>query len=221
MSKSVPTPVAAVLGIVPTVVDSARKLPGKMVQIPVLAISTALTALETARQEYGDLAERGEQVLARVRGGSFDGMEDWAETILEDTPLARPYEAAEDAVAKVTELLDRAADRKPAVKTAATPAVVEVVEKVSAAIAPPTVEHDALPLADYDHLTLGSLRGRLRALAVPELVQVRDYELAHAHRLPVVTLLDNRIAKLATEAATPATAAKKAAPRAGAKKTAP
>ena len=49
-------------------------------------------------------------------------------------------------------------------------------------------------------MTLGSLRGRLRSLSVEQLVQVRAYEKAHADRLPVVTMLDNRIAKLATDA---------------------
>ena len=40
------------------------------------------------------------------------------------------------------------------------------------------------------------LRGRLRTLGLAELVQLRDYEQAHAARVPVLTLLDNRIAKL-------------------------
>ncbi|MCU1596197.1 MAG: hypothetical protein JWO12_3589 [Frankiales bacterium] len=234
MPKNVPTPVAAAVGIVPTVVDSVRRLPGKAVQIPVLAISTALGALETARRDYTELAERGERVISRLRGGSLDGLEDWAESLVEQTPLATPYDAVEDkvedAVSKVTELLDRAADKKPAapkkaaaqepkgeptpaaptgspapVETAASADVVATVEAVAAATDVPSITaHDDLPLADYDHMTLGSLRGRLRSLSIDELVQVRDYEKAHAHRLPVVTLLDNRIAKLATEAdATP------------------
>ncbi|HYT10529.1 MAG TPA: hypothetical protein VEL73_07695 [Mycobacteriales bacterium] len=61
--------------------------------------------------------------------------------------------------------------------------------------------HDELPLPDFDHLTVPQLRGRLRTLELVELVQLRDYERAHAERLPVLTLLENRIAKLA-EAAT-------------------
>ena len=56
--------------------------------------------------------------------------------------------------------------------------------------------HDELPLADYDHQTVPQLRGRLRTLGLAELVQLRDYEQAHAARVPVLTLLDNRIAKL-------------------------
>jgi hypothetical protein len=63
--------------------------------------------------------------------------------------------------------------------------------------------HDELPLPDYDHMTLGSLRGRMRSLDVPQLVQIRDYEKAHANRLPIVTMLDNRIAKLATDPTAP------------------
>lgn len=221
MPKTVPTPVAVALGIVPAVVDSARRLPGKAAQIPVMAVSTALTALETARREYDELACRGERVVARLRGQSLDELEDWAESLVENTPLARPYDivedAVEDVVAKMSELLDRAGNGKgPAkavqpveipklVETAATPEVVEAVEAVSAAVdAPPITTHDELPLADYDHMTLGSLRGRLRSLSVEQLVQIRDYEKAHAHRLPVVTLLDNRIAKLAhDDTATP------------------
>ena len=228
MPKQVPTPVAAALGLVPTVLDGARRLPGKAVQLPVLAVSSALTALDSAKKEYDELAGRGERLVARLRGTTLDGLEDRVEDVLQGTPLATPYDrvedAAEDMVAKVSDLLDKAAHHKaPAtssakpkgqataaaptgspdrVETAASANVVAVVEAVSASVeAPEVTAHDDLPLADYDHMTLGSLRGRLRSLGVAELVQVRDYEKAHAHRLPVVTLLDNRIAKLATEAA--------------------
>ena len=54
-----------------------------------------------------------------------------------------------------------------------------------------------LPLPDFDHQTVPQLRGRLRTLTLAELVQLRDYESAHASRAPVLTLLDNRIAKVA------------------------
>jgi hypothetical protein len=210
--KTVPTPVAAAIGIVPTVLDGIKSLPGKAVQIPVLAVSSVLTSLETARREYEELVTRGEDLVTRLRGGAVADVQETLETVLEATPLVSAQDqledAVQDAVAKVTELLDRAADRKPKPvphDTAATPEVVEIVEAVSHAVSVPEVEkHNDLPLEDYDHMTLGSLRGRIRSLSVPELVQVRDYEKAHAHRLPVVTLLDNRIAKLATDAeATP------------------
>ena len=58
-----------------------------------------------------------------------------------------------------------------------------------------------LPIPDFDNISLGSLRARLRSLSLTDLVTLREWEQAHAHRLPVLTALDNRIAKLgATEA---------------------
>ena len=256
MPSPVPTPVAAAIGIVPAVLSGVRALPGKAVQLPVLALSSALNALDGARKEYDDLAERGERLLARLRGGSFDEFEDRVEDVFARTPLAGAYDLVEDAVeaaldrastgggrttrtadavvgdvAQATRAGVRAAEKAtkgptPAlvpdetaakgvptpkatqpdatrVDTAASPAVVAVVEQVVEASAL-SIDHDThadLPLEDYDHLTLGSLRGRLRSLDVDQLVRLRSYEKAHANRLPVVTMLDNRIAKLATDAA--------------------
>lgn len=53
-----------------------------------------------------------------------------------------------------------------------------------------------LPLSDFDNATVASIRARLRRLSIEDLVVLREYEQAHAHRLPVITMLDNRIAKL-------------------------
>jgi hypothetical protein len=388
MPSTVPTPVAAALGIVPTILDGVRRLPGKAISLPVYALSSTLTTLDRTRREYDALAERGERLIARLRGTSFDEVEDRVEDALQGTPLAKPYDALEDALEDAAEnvtalvrnapatarkapakarsaagrasattgrALDRAADtvedlatdasgtvgsaassvadgvesaagtaastvtsaaeaaasgarsaadtveqatdtaadavataadttartadtaadavgaaadtaadttartadtaadaagaaadtaadatartadtaadaagaaadtagdRDPEapkgaptpkatepdstrVNTAASSDVVETVERVSSAVGGAVLDHDDLPLPDYDHLTLGSLRGRMRALDVPQLVQVRDYEKAHANRLPIVTMLDNRIAKLATDPTAP------------------
>jgi hypothetical protein len=56
--------------------------------------------------------------------------------------------------------------------------------------------HDELPIPDFDHLTVGSLRSRLRGLDRPQLQTLLDFERAHARRLPVLTLLESRIAAL-------------------------
>ncbi len=58
------------------------------------------------------------------------------------------------------------------------------------------VSHDELPLPDFDHMTAPQLRGRLRKLDRVALVQLLDYERAHANRLPIVLMLENRITKL-------------------------
>ncbi len=258
MPSPVPTPVAAAIGIVPAVVAHARRLPGKAVQLPVIAVSSALTAIDTVRQEYEDLADRGERVIARLRGTSLDDLEDTVEDAVAATPFAGAYDAVEDALEvartkagevgreaagragrvgeQAAQTAERAAERvadaqaqtieRPGerladaqaskgaatpkatepdttrVDSAATAEVVGIADAVSAFSGAPDVgSHSELPLADYDHMTLGSLRGRLRSLDVAQLVQLRDYEKAHADRLPVVTMLDNRIAKLATDAA--------------------
>ena len=72
----------------------------------------------------------------------------------------------------------------------------DVLDEVAQLTPGDELDHADLPLPDFDHQTVPQLRGRLRTLDLPELVQLRDYEQAHGRRLPVLTLLDNRIAKL-------------------------
>jgi hypothetical protein len=286
MPRTVPTPLAAAIGLVPAVLSGVRALPGRVVSIPIYAVSSALSSLDATRQGYDDLAERGERLVARLRGTSVlevaDEVEDAVEDALQGTPVAGLYDAAEDAAEDVVASAGRAlrsvgdsastavqnageaaqqtasaaadaaealaavteataqdlaqdtaqdtaqdstqetaepevpADEAPKgaptpkapepggltrVDSAATADVQETVEQVATTRGGVVLAHDDLPLADYDHMTLGSLRGRLRSLSVEQLVQLRDYEKAHADRLPVVTMLDNRIAKLATDPA--------------------
>jgi hypothetical protein len=57
-------------------------------------------------------------------------------------------------------------------------------------------DSSALPLANYDALTIASLRARLRNLSADQLTQLIDYEKAHANRAEVVTMFERRIMKL-------------------------
>jgi hypothetical protein len=59
-----------------------------------------------------------------------------------------------------------------------------------------TPEASALPLANYDALSVASLRARLRNLSVDQLGQLIDYEKAHADRAEVITMFERRITKL-------------------------
>lgn len=233
MPRTVPPPLAAAIGIVPAVADGVRALPAKAVHAPFLALSGTLVAVGTVRREYDDLVDRGERLIAKLRGVSVDELEDRFEDALQDTPLAAAYERVEDAVEEAVDDLTARASRTAAtvrdaatqvstpvqeskgsatpkasqpdntrIDTAATPEVVRAADRAAARV--DVDEHAELPLPDYDHMTLGALRGKLRSLDVGQLVALRNYEKAHADRLPVVTMLDNRIAKLATDAATPA-----------------
>ena len=55
----------------------------------------------------------------------------------------------------------------------------------------------ALPLPNYDELTIASLRARLRTLTPEQLTVLIEYEKAHANRADVITMFERRITKLA------------------------
>jgi hypothetical protein len=93
---------------------------------------------------------------------------------------------------------------EPAVPPAPEPVLAEesvVVTDAVAHVADPLDTPRTLPepLEGYDGMTLGALRGRLRSLTPEDLERTLQYERAHAHRIPVVTLLEHRLAKLAAE----------------------
>jgi hypothetical protein len=123
-----------------------------------------------------------------------------ATTTAEKTPAKTTTKAATKAASK--------ADPPPAaVEVGAPGAVSEKVEEVADKLAVAEPEsRDDLPIPDFDNISIGSLRARLRSLSAEQLVTLREWEQAHAHRLPVITLLDNRIAKVAADAGTTATA---------------
>jgi len=52
---------------------------------------------------------------------------------------------------------------------------------------------DDLPLADYDHLPVGSLTHRVRSLDADALRVLLAYERDHANRPAVIGLLENRL----------------------------
>lgn len=57
-------------------------------------------------------------------------------------------------------------------------------------------EREQLPIPEYDHLPIGSLQHRIRALDAAQLNQLADYERQHANRLPVLTSIDARLTAL-------------------------
>ncbi|MFC4469756.1 hypothetical protein ACFPH6_35535 [Streptomyces xiangluensis] len=61
-------------------------------------------------------------------------------------------------------------------------------------------DRDTLPLPDYDHLPLGGVRTRIRALSADQVEQILAYERAHADRTPVVEVIKARLAELASGA---------------------
>jgi hypothetical protein len=63
--------------------------------------------------------------------------------------------------------------------------------------------HHELPLPDYDQMPLGSIESRVRTLGEGGVRQLLDHERAHANRLAVVRLLEQRLVALNTGQAEP------------------
>lgn len=59
----VPGPVRAFVGLMAVTAEEARRLPDRAIELPMLAVSTALQATLRAQQRYARLAARGADVL--------------------------------------------------------------------------------------------------------------------------------------------------------------
>lgn len=170
MTVRPPAPLAAAVGLAAATAEELLRLPTRLPQL-----------LGTAREKYDELALHGQDVLSGRRPSAV-------------VPPAVVDEPVEVVVEPATE---PPAPTPPIGLTEPVSLPEDVLEEVAQLPSGAELGHDELPLEDFDHLTVPQLRGRLRTLTLPELVQLRDYEAAHAHRLPVLTLLDNRMARLA------------------------
>ena len=165
-------PLRAGIGLVAAGVEKAKQVNvTNVATLPLRGLAALVQAREAVERTYEELANRGETVIAHWRGRP------------EPRQTAHPPTPAEmaEAVEQVTDPFGLPDEVALAVVDAAPGA---------------TLAHDQLPIEGYDGLTLGSLRARLPKLDAVALVQLRDYERAHAHRLPVLTMLENRIAKV-------------------------
>jgi hypothetical protein len=90
---------------------------------------------------------------------------------------------------------DSVAPPASSVSPAAAPATASAAP-ASAATASAAPASAALPLANYDSLSLASIRARLRGLDVPQLRTLLAYESANSERTDVLGMLERRIEKL-------------------------
>jgi hypothetical protein len=122
-----------------------------------------------------------------------------------ETPAAAPEqvapaEAAVPGEAVVPEETARARDRadgpvaSPGAGEPAAPAA------RTEAAAPEAAEPSPdLPLANYDSLSIASVRARLRGLSLAQLGQLLEYERSHAGRADFIAAFERRITKIASE----------------------
>jgi hypothetical protein len=182
------------------------------------APATGLRAMFSAIGQFLSVTDKLRGKSATAGKGSVD-----PETMVPDTvapeaaapaapakpkAAAKPRPAAKPKAAKPATVTPEAAgghvrlltpDEAPAAaaKPAAAPAPVPAAEP-----APPTLPMPAaaeLPLANYDELSVASLRARLRNLSADQLGQLIEYEKGHAGRADVITMFERRIVKIADE----------------------
>ena len=199
--------------------NTAKALSRTATQLPLTAISLSLQAWERSRPLREFALRRGNEALQIAAHTPFgrllpkqifdDGADEEAAGIVADarqsvapkpTPAPKPAAAAKPK----PQPQPQAAASKPvsdaAREVGAPGAVTEEVEQISEQLhveAPQSREE--LPIPDFDNISIGSLRARLKPLSVEQLVALREWEQAHANRLNVITTLDNRIAKLGSE----------------------
>ena len=111
------------------------------------------------------------------------------EPALAEPTLARPamQQEAEPGLTEVT-----AEEPLPAQPAAAEPAAAEPAMQQEAE--PGLTE--ALPVPNYDQLSVASLRARLRVLDAGQIQTLLDYEKAHESRPAVITMFERRLTKL-------------------------
>lgn len=188
MTVRTPAPLAAAVGLAAEAAEQLRRLPVLLIELPPTVTRQLDAARRLARERYDELALHGRDVLAGRHPAPP------APEVAVPDSFGAPSAATEPAT-------EPPAPVPPPGRTEPVEIPDDVLEEVAQLTPGAELDHADLPLPDFDHQTVPQLRGRLRTLALPELVQLRDYEQAHAGRLPVLTLLDNRIAALTERAA--------------------
>ncbi len=103
-----PGPLRVAVGLVASAADEARHLPDRAIELPMLAVSTALQVSLRAQQRYARLAARGDQALSRRPAG--DDPPAWAtfdEPVPTDERQAPGATMSEQVARNAGELLDQ------------------------------------------------------------------------------------------------------------------
>ncbi|HTS99394.1 MAG TPA: hypothetical protein VMI33_22520 [Streptosporangiaceae bacterium] len=148
-------------------------------------------AEDIAPAEVAEEAEVAEDIAPTEVAEEAEVAEDIAPIeVAEEIELAEVAEVAEEIEeAEVAEAEVSAGETPPAAEEA--PATAE-----KAPAPAPASDLAALPVPNYDELTVASLRARLRNLDSSQVRALLDHEKANAGRPAVLTMFERRIAKL-------------------------
>jgi hypothetical protein len=172
-------------GSLMSVMDKMRSKPAA--EAPADAAATAPQTPEAPAATATETTAEPDTVVA----------ESTAETDAETEPdtataVAEPTTAAEPAAEPAAVAADTAAE--PVAVAAEPETEPETTTEAAAAVESDTAV--ALPLANYDELTVASLRARLRNLSNDDITQLVAYEQAHQDRPEVIKMFKNRLIKM-------------------------
>jgi hypothetical protein len=121
------------------------------------------------------------------------------ETVVAETVIPEVKAAAKPRTAAKPRAAAKPAAAKPAPAAPAAAAAAETTAPGGHVrlVQPDEAPAAQLPLANYDELTVPSLRARLRNLSADQLGQLIAYEKSHADRADVITMFERRVTKLA------------------------
>jgi hypothetical protein len=166
---------------VPQVKERVKESPASALRAMFAGIGSMLFVKDKIRHKAG--AENSTPQTEAAAPATAAAAETSAapETVTPETVTPETVAAETTAVPDVSTGPETAAAPEPAAAPEAT-------------VAPATA--GALPLANYDELTIASLRARLRNLSVEQLNELIGYEKEHANREDVISMFERRITKL-------------------------
>jgi hypothetical protein len=97
MSRQIPEPIRAYVGLAATVLDEARKLPEALPGLPVRAVGLAMQTALKLQQQWAGLVARGDEVLTGFRGEDEPGLATFDDD--DDVPAASARASAFDRAA--------------------------------------------------------------------------------------------------------------------------
>ena len=181
MTAAESAPAATAAPPVATPTDPAPEAPGAPEAAP-----AAETKAPTAAEAGKAAAKRGAQT------GNVRLLPDAGSAPAAEAPAAPVAEAAATSVAEPAAPEPAAPEPAAPEPAAPEPAAPEP------AVAEPAVAESTPPIANYEQLTIASLRARLRGLTIVQVRELIVYERAHAGRPDIIAMFERRVAKLET-----------------------
>jgi hypothetical protein len=164
-----------------------KERPASMLRAMFAGFGSLMSVMDKIRSKPAAEAPADAEALAPQTPEAPAAAETAADTAPAQATTTVPATAAADVKAEP-------AGAAPATAAAETATEPEAATETAATAEP--AAPGALPLANYDELTVASLRARLRNLSNDDITQLMTYEMANQNRPEVVKMFRNRLIKM-------------------------